>query len=327
MVKTNMFKTSKMAYPLRILDSKFENNKVFYLVQWKRIKLPTWEPKKNIEHRKDLITEFSKLSMLEKQQYKNCAYIYCRVSSKKQSNVGDGHTSLEVQEELCRKYCNDNGLKVIKVIKEAYSARNMEKLNGLNYLCDIACKGQKIIVYDVSRFSRNTRQALNIIEDLHNNDVSLYAVVEKLSYDTPAEQHQFRINLSCAQQYSDMCSIKVSNSVLHRRNNGHSMGVAAFGYSHIRDENNIRKKIVNVEEMKIVKRIEQMKNEKTRTIVNILNNENIKFRGRNPNLINVRNIIKRLNNDLKEVLRDNMGSGKFDKVRKLRKRRSKNRPY
>jgi cell fate (sporulation/competence/biofilm development) regulator YmcA (YheA/YmcA/DUF963 family) len=34
------------------------------------------------------------------------------------------------------------------------------------------------------------------------------------------------------------------------------MGVAAFGYSHIRDENNIRKKIVNLDEVNIIKRIE-----------------------------------------------------------------------
>ena len=52
-------------------------------------------------------------------------------------------------------------------------------------------------------------------------------------------------------------------------------------------------------------------------IINILNNENIKFRGRNPTLINVRNIIKRLDNDLKEVLRNNFG-----KVKKLRTRRN-----
>ena len=317
-----MVKNFKIGYPLKILSSKFENNKVFYLVQWKGFRLPTWEPKKNIEHRQDLLDEYRQVSMLEKHQFKDCAYIYCRVSSKKQSNNTHGHTSLEVQEELCRKYCNDNNIKVVKVVKEAYSAKNLNILNGLNYLCDIACKGQKIIFYDVSRFSRNTSQALNLIEKLSNNDVSIYAVVEKLSYNTPTEQHQFRIHLSCAQQYSDMCSLKVSNSVSHRRNNGHSMGVAAFGYAHIRDENNIRKKVVNVDEVKIIKRIEQLKNEKTRTIINILNNEDIKFRGRNPTLINVRNIIKRLDNDLKEVLRNNFG-----KVKKLRTRRKTVRPY
>jgi DNA invertase Pin-like site-specific DNA recombinase len=313
-----MVKNYKVAYPLRILDSKFENNKVFYLVQWRNFRLPTWEPKNNIVNRQDLIDEYRDLSILENLELDDCAYIYCRVSSKRQSDVG--HTSLEVQENLCKQYCLDNDIKVIKVVKEAYSARNMDRLDGLKYLCDIVTSGQKIVVYDVSRFSRNTRQALNIIENLKQNKVSVYAVVEKLSYDTPAEQHQFRMQLSCAQQYSDMLSLKVSNSVSYRKCNGHSLGTAAFGFKHIRDDNNIRKKVVNVDEMKIVERIRQLKTETPRTIVNILIEENIKFRGRNPTLLNVRKITKRFNDDLSEV---NRNSGK---VRKLRTRRNTS-PY
>jgi len=227
---------------------------------------------------------------------------------------------LEVQENLCKQYCLNNDIKVIKVVKEAYSARNMDRLDGLKYLCDIATSGQKIVVYDVSRFSRNTRQALNIIENLKQNKVSVYAVVEKLSYDTPAEQHQFRMQLSCAQQYSDMLSLKISNSVSYRKCNGHSLGTAAFGFKHIRDNNNIRKKVVNVDEMLIIERIRQLKTEKIRTIVNILIEENIQFRDSSPTLLNVRKIIKRFDNDLSEV---NRNSGK---VRKLRTRKNK-RPY
>ena len=313
-----MVKNYTVAYPLRILDSKFENNKVFYLVQWRNFALPTWEPKKNIANRQDLIDEYRDLSILENLELDDCAYIYCRVSSKRQSDIG--HTSLEVQENLCKQYCLNNDIKVIKIVKEAYSARNMDRLDGLKYLCDIATSGQKIVVYDVSRFSRNTRQALNIIENLKQNKVSVYAVVEKLSYDTPAEQHQFRMQLSCAQQYSDMLSLKISNSVSYRKCNGHSLGTAAFGFKHIRDNNNIRKKVVNVDEMLIIERIRQLKTEKIRTIVNILIEENIQFRDSSPTLLNVRKIIKRFDNDLSEV---NRNSGK---VRKLRTRKNK-RPY
>lgn len=319
-----MVKNYKVEYPLKVLDSKFDNNKVFYLVKWRNFRLPTWEPKNNIANRQDLIDEYRDLSILENLELDDCAYIYCRVSSKNQCNIINGHTSLEVQEELCRKYCLDNDIKVIKVVKETYSARNMDRLEGLKYLCDITSSGQKIVVYDVSRFSRNTKQALNIIENLKKNKASVYAVVEKLSYDTPTEQHQFRIQLSCAQQYSDMLSLKVSNSVSYRKCNGHSLGTAAFGFKHIRDDNNIRKKVVNVEEMKIVERIRQFTTEKKRTIVNILIEEKIKFRGRNPTLINVRNIFKRFDGDLEKVCSHNVESGK---VRKLRTRKNKTRPY
>jgi len=117
-----------------------------------------------------------------------------------------------------------------------------------------------------------------------------------------------------------MLSLKVSNSVSYRKCNGHSLGTAAFGFKHIRDNNNIRKKVVNVEEMKIIARIRQLQTKKPREIVNILIEENIQFRGRNPTLLNVRNIVKRFDDDLSEV---NRNSGK---VRKLRTRKNK-RPY
>ena len=106
-----MVKNYTVAYPLQILDSKFENNKVFYLVKWRNFALPTWEPKKNIVNRQDLIDEYRDLSILENLELDDCAYIYCRVSSKKQSDIG--HTSLEVQEDLCKQYCLNNDIKVI----------------------------------------------------------------------------------------------------------------------------------------------------------------------------------------------------------------------
>ena len=43
-----------LAYPKRILDSKFQNNKSYYLILWKTGDA-TWEPEENIEHRKDLL--------------------------------------------------------------------------------------------------------------------------------------------------------------------------------------------------------------------------------------------------------------------------------
>jgi DNA invertase Pin-like site-specific DNA recombinase len=312
----------KTAYPQKILDSKFVGNNIWYLIQWKSYRLPTWEPKKNIEHRQDLIEEYRELSMLENLNLDDVVYIYCRVSSKQQSIISNGNTSLEVQENLCRRYCENKGYRVIKVVKEVYSARNMDKLSGLDYLCDIAVSGQKIIVYDISRFSRNTRQALNILEDLKNKNVSVYSVAEKLSYDNPAEQHQFRMQLSCSQQYSDMCSLKVSNSVLYRKNIGHSLGPASFGYKHIRDDNNIRKKVVNDEEMKIIERIRLLKNETPKIIVNILIDEDIEIRGRNPTISNVKNIIKRFDKDL--IAKIKLLSSK---TRKGRKGRSNTKPY
>ncbi len=34
---------SKLCYPMKIIDSKFENNKTYFLVKWKKSKKDTWD--------------------------------------------------------------------------------------------------------------------------------------------------------------------------------------------------------------------------------------------------------------------------------------------
>ena len=75
--------------------------------------------------------------------------------------------------------------------------KNMDKMNGLKYLCNIASRGQTIYVYDISRFSRNTREALNLLENLKEKGVSLFSVTEELGYNSVASRNQFRLQL-CA---------------------------------------------------------------------------------------------------------------------------------
>ena len=290
----------KLYYPKKIIDSKFDKNKVFYLVEWKRSNVITWEPEEYIWHREDLIEEYYDMRAIENVSLQTGGYIYIRVSSKQQSNYSEGCTSLEVQEQECRKYCEANDINVIKCVREVFSARKMDKMKGLHYLCSIASKGQKIYVYDISRFSRNTVEALNLLDTLEKKGVSIHSVTENLTYDSYTSRHQFRLQLCAAHYVSDICSEKVRASIAFRRARGDWIGSTAFGYKTVVDEKTrIRSKVPNEDEMKIISKIKDNESNTLENIVKILIDDNITFRGNNPTEKNVSRIIYRFKTDLK----------------------------
>jgi DNA invertase Pin-like site-specific DNA recombinase len=292
---------SKLFYPKEIIDSKFENNKCYFLVQWHGYKKPTWEPEKHISHRTDLIKTHRDMLLIKNLGMKTSGYIYCRVSSKKQSKYNEGHTSLDVQEQTIRKYCDEKDINVVRVVHEAYSAKNMDKLSGLQYLCDIASAGQIIFVYDISRFSRNAHHALNILEELNDRKISVFSVSENITYSNIFGRNQFRLQLCASTYYSDLCSQKVKASISFRRTRGDHIGCTAYGYTtEVDKKTTIRVKITNDSEMKVIEIIRAMSvDERTITIVNSLIADGLTFRGRKITISGVRRIISRFNRDLK----------------------------
>ena len=310
---------SNLFYPKEIIDSKFENNKLSFLVKWKEFKEPTWEPEKNIKHRTDLINAFYDMRMIQHLGLQKNGYIYCRVSSKKQSSYDQGHTSLDVQEQEIRRYCSQNKINVIDVIKEAYSAKNMDTMRGLQYICNIATSGQTIYVYDISRFSRNIHHSLNLLDDLNKRNISVYSISEKITYGDIHSRNQFRLQLCAATYYSDICSQKVKDSIDFRRARGDYIGTTPFGFMTKVDENtHVRSKIPCEEEMKIIEVIRNMKDKSNQEILDDLTEKDVKFRGgRDPTISSISRIQKRFDTDLKT-------SGKIVKKKKTKRG---NTPY
>jgi len=291
---------SKLYYPEEILDSKFENNRCYYLIKWKGYKEVTWEPSYNISHLTDIINEYRDMYAIQNLNMMSGGYIYCRVSTKKQSIYNKGHTSLNVQEKEIRKYCEEKKINVIKVVHEAYSARNMEKMNGLNYLRDIAQPGQKIIVYDISRFSRNINQALLCLDELNKRNISIVSVTENITYNSAVSRNQFRLQLCASSYFSDISSEKVKASISFRKSRGDHIGSTSFGYTtEVDEKTNIRTKVPSVNEMIIIEMIRKIKDKNKNDILSILIKKNITFRNRKPTISGIIRIIKRFDSDLK----------------------------
>ena len=283
---------SKFYYPEEIIDSKFENNKCYFLVKWRGYKEPTWEPKEHVSHRTDLINSHRDMLLIENLSMKTGGYIYARVSSKNQSNYDEGHTSLDVQEQEIYKYCKNNNINVIRVVKEVYSARNMDKLVGLQYLCDIASSGQTIYVYDISRFSRNVHHALNILEELNDRNISVHSVSENITYSNASGRNQFRLQLCASNYFSDLCSQKVNASIAFRRSRGDYIGSTPYGYTtEVDKKTNIRMRVICPSEMKIIEDIRKMSGS-IEDIVTKLIKDGVKSRKRDPTVRGVKRITK-----------------------------------
>ncbi len=84
------------------------------------------------------------------------AIIYIRVSSDEQVKG----TSLDYQEEICRKYCKEKNIEVLEVFREegasAKSTKRVEFLRAIEYCRKNKGKVQAFVVAKVDRFARNT---------------------------------------------------------------------------------------------------------------------------------------------------------------------------
>lgn len=103
---------------------------------------------------------------------------YCRVSTKKEEQI----LSLENQRKTFEEYVEKNNMEIYKVyVDNGVSAKSMKKRDGFNQMIRDAKAGDfsKILVKDISRFARNTKDFLEIIRDLKKNGVEVYFINAK----------------------------------------------------------------------------------------------------------------------------------------------------
>src|SRR5581483_8655419 len=94
---------------------------------------------------------------------KRIAKGYIRVSTTMQREDG---ISLETQTQRIQEYCAYKKLDLVKVYQDAgISGKNITGRPGMQELLSDIQKGDSIIVCDLSRLARNTKDALTIVVD------------------------------------------------------------------------------------------------------------------------------------------------------------------
>lgn len=185
-----------------------------------------------------------------------CAY--CRVST----DDTDQKNSLASQERffagLFKKHPNWNMVDIFA--DEGLSGTSLEKRNAFNEMLSIARYGgiDIIITKEVSRFSRNVQDLLNIVEELRNRGVYVWF----LSDDINTESNDYRERLSQIATNAEQESLRTSRRVKWGQLQQMERGVVfgrkeMYGYNIVTDEFGDQHFEIIPEEAEIIKQIYQ----------------------------------------------------------------------
>ncbi len=124
---------------------------------------------------------------------------YCRFSSLNQE-----HNSIVYQQSTTQKYAETHNMEIVEHFSdEAFSGTNANRPGFMSMINEAKNKPvwDAVLVFDMSRFSRNTRDAINYENILNDCGIELISVTE-LYDNTPAGEYNKAIQTVNNQQYS-----------------------------------------------------------------------------------------------------------------------------
>ena len=111
------------------------------------------------------------------------AILYSRISKLSTGYGSNNHLSLESQDHENRKFILDNNLKIFKSLKEVGSSYLKKQYDLINILKN--CKNKTLVVYEVSRLSRNVRNFKEIYDicSKQKHDIAIVNMNKKFKHD------------------------------------------------------------------------------------------------------------------------------------------------
>lgn len=175
--------------------------------------------------------------------------IYIRVSTAEQAKEG---YSLSAQEKILVKFCEQKGYTVYKIYREkGVSAKDTTNRPAFNEMMNGAknSKFSAVIVWKLSRFSRNLPDLTAVCEELFKRNIYLISYSEKFDCTTPVGRLMLNILGTTAQFEREVIGENVALGLLESAEQGHPHFAQILGYDRI-DRN---KWIVNEKEAEQVK--------------------------------------------------------------------------
>ena len=154
------------------------------------------------------------------------AIIYCRVSTEKQKEDG---LSLLAQEQECIKYCKNKGIEIIRIDKETCSAMDMKYQVILLEILDNIESNTNLVIFSLSRFSRNVIHGLKKAKMLHKRNVKIHSISENIDLETASGEFNFISILNMAAFESKQISERVKAAFNVRKNQGYQFGAIPYG--------------------------------------------------------------------------------------------------
>ncbi len=214
--------------------------------------------KRDVKRKKSSVSDIDNLcSKLRGNQIKSNgnAIIYCRVSTQNQT-FG---FSLDTQMEASTSYCADNNYKIIDIVHEVCSAKEMNKQEKLIQLIN-SNENIHIIIHDPSRLSRNVSDFTQLLHICETKKITLHFVSDNLITNNNNDIKTVLSSVYDSEIEIKTLSKRVKASIEQRkRNKTYLPSVPRYGYTYF-------KKIIND---KIVRTV--LKNEQEQKVIGLIN--------------------------------------------------------
>ncbi len=159
--------------------------------------------------------------------------IYIRVSTPEQAKEG---YSLPAQEKVLVNFCKQKNYKIYKVYKEmGISAKDISHRPVFNEMLRDALTGKfsAIVVWKLSRFSRNLPDLTAVCEDLFKRNIYLISYSEKFDCTTPTGRLMLNILGTTAQFEREIIGENVALGLLERAEQGYPHFAQILGYDRV----------------------------------------------------------------------------------------------
>lgn len=161
------------------------------------------------------------------------AFGYIRVSTTMQSDDG---ISLDTQTKNIQKYCKYKHYTLKQIYSDAGKSGGSMDRPALQELLNDISEGQFVIVAELSRLSRNTKDALDILEHIKKKKAFLVSLNPDIDFSSPIGEMMFTILLSFHQLERKQTSERVSSNMKNLSAINQLRGRPPFGWKFISKE-------------------------------------------------------------------------------------------
>ncbi len=185
------------------------------------------------------------------------AVIYARYSPRRNADECD---SCETQIDYCTNYCIFHKLEVLSTHRDdGLSGATAEDRPGLQDALRQTMKNQAVlVVYSLSRLARNTRETIEIGDQLQKAKANLCSVTENIDTTTAMGSAFFQIIAVLAELERKQISERTSDAMLYHQRNGRRMSNnLPFGWR--RDPSDDARMLPDETELEIIEEIKGLR--------------------------------------------------------------------
>lgn len=161
---------------------------------------------------------------------------YVRVSTAMQADEG---VSIATQKARIEEHCRYKRLNLIEIyVDGGISGKDMENRPELLRLLKDVKKGEYVVICDLSRLSRSTKDSLTILEDIKQKGAILMCLNPDIDYSTPVGSLVFTMLSAVAKMERENISTSVKNNLQRLSKDNKLRSCPPFGYKFVAKDKN-----------------------------------------------------------------------------------------